>query len=221
MKSLVPVDFDLARCRVELDEFKALLDSHLALTERDHLAPFFKRCQNLTAFIGTRIPEIGPANRLAYEFEVFGDFSSDIILGNFERQVFCAIELEDGRPESVFQQAGAKATAEWGRRFEHGFSQLVDWFFAWDDHKATAGFAKHFGHGHVDFYGMLVIGRSADISPADQTRLRWRSGRVTINTHKIYCRTYDELYESLDKDWRLLSFTQQTTGPGADESAPH
>jgi hypothetical protein len=67
---------------------------------------------------------------------------------------------------------------------------------------------------------MLVIGRSADISTADQTRLRWRSGRVTINTHKIYCRTYDELYESLDKDWRLLSLTEQTTPPAVNEASP-
>jgi hypothetical protein len=220
MKSLAPVDFDLRRCRAELDEFKDVLDSHSELTERDHLAPLFKRCPNLTAFIGTRIPEIGPANRLAYEFEVFGDFASDIVLGNFERQAFCAIELEDARPDSLFQRVGVKATTEWGRRFEHGFSQLVDWFFAWDDHKSTAGFAKHFGHGHVEFYGMLVIRRSADIAPADQTRLRWRSGRVTINTHKFYCRTYDDLYESLDKDWRLLSLTEQTTTPEVNDASP-
>jgi hypothetical protein len=130
MKSLVPVAFDLRQCRAELDEFRVLLDSGTALTERDHLAPLFRRCPNLTAFIGTRIPGIGPANRLAYEFEVFGDFASDIVLGNSERQAFCAIELEDARPDSVFQRVGAKATTEWGRRFEHGFSQLVDWFFA-------------------------------------------------------------------------------------------
>ena len=204
MKSLAPFAFDMLRCRPELDEFKALLDSRSALTEREHLAPLFKRCPNLTAFIGTRIPEIGPADCLGYEFEVFGDFASDVVLGNVQRQTFCAIEFEDAGPESVFHQAGTKATTEWGRRFEHGFSQLVDWFFAWDDHKSTAGFAKHFGHGHVDFYGMLVIGRSADISAADRTRLRWRSSRVTINTHKVYCQTYDELYETLDQDWRFL-----------------
>jgi hypothetical protein len=220
MKSLAHVDFDLRKCRAELDEFKALLDSTSDLNEREHLAPLFKRCQMLTAFIGTQFPEIGPANRLAYEFEIFGDFAPDIVLGNIDRQAFCAIELEDAQPGSVFQKVGTKATTEWGRRLEHGFSQLVDWFFAWDDHKATAGFAKHFGHGHVDFYGMLVIGRSKGIAPADHTRLRWRSGRVTINTHKIYCRTYDELYEFLDKDWRLLSLTQQTPGATAGEKSP-
>jgi Domain of unknown function (DUF4263) len=88
---------------------------------------------------------------------------------------------------------------------EHGFGQLVDWFFSFDDHKNSAAFTKHFGYGHIEFFGMLLIGRTGDLSEHDRTRLRWRSGRVTINTHKVYCRTYDELYESLQNDWRLLS----------------
>jgi hypothetical protein len=55
----------------------------------------------------------------------------------------------------------------------------------------------------------LLIGRSADIIDHDRTRLRWRSGRVTVNTHKVSCRTYDELYEVLNSDWRLLSLMTQ------------
>jgi Domain of unknown function (DUF4263) len=210
MKSLDAISFDLNRCRTELDRFKELLDSETVLVEREHLLPLFKDSPHLTPFIGTRIPEIGPADRLAYEFQVFGDFAADIVLGNFGRQTFCAIELEDAGAESVFHRAGAKATTEWGRRFEHGFSQLVDWFFAWDDHKSTTGFAKHFGYGHIEFYGMLLIGRSAGMSDIDRTRLRWRSDRVTVNSHKVYCRTYDELYDSLDEDWRMLSFASKS-----------
>ncbi len=213
MKSFQPLEFDLSRCRDELDRFKLLLDSRRELAEREHLKPLFQSCPHLTAFIGALVPEIGPADRIAHEFQVFGDYSADIVIGNSERQAYCAIELEDAQPDSVFRPVGRKATSEWGRRFEHGFSQLVDWFFAWDDHKSSEGFAKQFGYGHVEFYGLLLIGRTAGISEADRTRLRWRSGRVSVNSHKVYCRTYDDLYQSLDKDWRLLSLTTRPSSP--------
>jgi hypothetical protein len=32
---------------------------------------------------------------------------------------------------------------------------------------------------------------------------------VTVNTHKVYCRTYDELYDTLNNDWRLVSQVSQ------------
>ncbi len=216
MKALAAHTFDRAACRTELDEFKALLDTHSTLTERDHIQPLFKRCRNLTALIGAQVPEIGTVNRLASEFQIFGDFAADLVVGNVDRRTYCAIELEDAEPGSIFHRAGAKATPEWGRRFEHGFSQLVDWFYAWDDYRGTAGFAKHFGHGLVEFYGMLLIGRSADLSPAEQDRLRWRSKRVSVNTHKVFCWTYDDLFALLDHDWRLL---EQSTEPASKAPA--
>jgi hypothetical protein len=210
MKALDAHVFDPAKSRTELDEFKALLDAHPALAERDHLMPLFKWCRHLTALIGTQIPGIGTPDRVASEFQVFGDYAADLVIGNSDLAVFCAIELEDAGPDSIFHRAGAKATPEWGRRFEHGFSQLVDWFYAWDDYRGTAGFAKHFGHGKVEFYGVLLIGRSADLSPADRDRLHWRSQRVSVNTHKVFCWTYDDLYTLLDRDWRMLAEAKPT-----------
>ena len=218
MKEFKPVLFDPAQCRKELDRFKALLDSRSELSERDDLQPLFKESPQLTAFIGTSIPDIGPANRLANEFQIFGDYSADVVIGNFERKAFCAIELEDARPNSIFNKLDKKATSEWGRRFEHGFGQLVDWFFSFDDHRKTDGFAKHFGYGHICFFGILLIGRSNDVAEHDRTRLHWRSDRVTVNTHNVICRTYDELYEALDSDWRLLSLGSQN--PTVAESVP-
>jgi hypothetical protein len=205
MKELIPITFDLTQCRKELDRFQLLLASKKELSERHDLQPLFKDCPQLAAFIGTSLPDIGPANRLAYEFQIFGDYAADLVIGNYEKKTFCAIELEDARPNSVFNKLEGRATSEWGRRFEHGFSQLIDWFFAFDDHKNSAGFTKHFGYGHVEFFGMLVIGRSSDISEHDRTRLRWRSGKVSVNTHKICCRTFDELCEGLNGDWRRRS----------------
>ena len=117
---------------------------------------------------------------------------------------FVTIDFDVVQCRKELDRLRNKSTTEWGSRFEHGFSQLVDWFFSFDDHKNSAGFTKHFGFGHIEFFGMLLIGRSRDISDHDRTRLRWRSGKVSVNTHKVYCRTYDDLYETLNSDWRLF-----------------
>lgn len=204
MKQFDVLDFDPAQCRTELDAFQNLLGSKQELSERDDLLPLFQNSRQLSAFIGSQFPDIGPANRIAYEFQIFGDFAADLVIGNFERKTFCAIELEDASTNSLFNKPKGKATSEWGRRFD-GFSQLVDWFFSFDDYKQTAGFGKHFGYGHIEFFGLLLIGRSNDVSEYDRRRLRWHETQVSVSTHKIYCRTYDDLYEALDSDWRLLS----------------
>jgi hypothetical protein len=101
-----------------------------------------------------------------------GDFAADLVLGNRETGVFAVIEFEDGKPDSIFTRPRKKATTEWSRRFEHGFSQLVDWFAALDDFKKTDRFAKDFGHGHVTFIALLILGRSAGVTDHDRGRLR-------------------------------------------------
>jgi hypothetical protein len=220
MKEWLTVVFDPAQCRRELDQFAALLAAKQELSERDDLLPLFRSSPQLAAFIGTSFPNLGPADRVAFEFPVFGDFVADILIGNFESKTFCAIELEDARPNSVFGKGTGRATPEWGRRLERGFGQLVDWFFALDDHKNSAAFAKHFGYGHIDFFGMLLVGRSSDLAEHERTRLRWRSGRLSVNTHKVYCRTYDELCDSLNKDWRLRAMLSSGPGEAAGPGEP-
>ena len=86
MREFLPIDFDPVRCRAELDRFQILLASQHELSERHDLQPMFQECPQLTALIGGSIPRIGPANRLAYEFPVFGDYVADIVIGNFERK---------------------------------------------------------------------------------------------------------------------------------------
>jgi hypothetical protein len=209
MKDLQTVAFDPTQCRKELDRLQALLASRAELSESDDVQPLFKSCHQLAAFIGTTIPGIGPATRLAFEFDVFGHYTADLVIGDFEKKTVCAIEFEDAREHSVFHKVASRSQKEWGRRLEHGFGQLIDWFYSFDDHKNSTDFAKHFGHEHIEFYGMLLIGRSAHLTDYDRTRLRWRSDRVTINTHKVYCRTYDELLEALNRQWRLFSLIGQ------------
>lgn len=96
-KNLEEVVFSPEKCRAELAAFKKLLDSRKELGERKDIQKFFKRRKQLSAFIGTFAPNIGPAKRLAFEFPFLGDFSADIVLGNNESGTFCVVELEDGK----------------------------------------------------------------------------------------------------------------------------
>lgn len=203
MKDFADVVFNPAKCLRELTAFGKLLHSRRNLSEREDILPFFKTRRQLSAFIGTFAPNIGPATQLAYEFPFLGDFAADLVLGNRDRGEYCVVELEDGRPNSIFAKVGRKSTREWSRRFDHGFSQLVDWFFHLDDLKKTSRFAKDFGHGHVKFFGLLVIGRSAGLSVSDRERLKWRTEKVRVDSHSIDSLTFDELYEYLR---RRMSF---------------
>jgi hypothetical protein len=197
-KNLEEIVFDPSRCRTELAALKRLLDSKKELGERKDIQQFFKRRKQLAAFIGTYAGDIGPANQIAFEFPFAGDFSADIVLGNKNKSTFCVIEFEDGRLNSILRKVPNKSMTEWSPRFEHGFSQLVDWFCMLDDFKKTDRFAKDFGHGHVRFVALLVLGRSAGLSEHDRKRLRWRAEKIRVDSHAVECLTFDDLYDDLN-----------------------
>lgn len=151
----------------------------------------------MAAFAGSYSFEIPHVDRISFQFPVFGDFAADLVVGSYERRRYCFVEFEDAGEDSVFARSGDKTTREWSRRLEHGFGQLVDWFYLLDDMRNTQRAAQDFGHGHKRFYGLLVIGRSAGLSADEQNRLDWRSDRLLVNSHKIVCLTYDDLYTAL------------------------
>lgn len=212
-KDFTEVAFDSVRFKEELGRFDALLKSKTILTERE-VQEFFKASQHLTAYIGTTFGNIGVARHVAYEFEILGDYVADIVFGNREKQ-FCFVELEDGGLDSVLEKVGRKSTKEWARRFEHGFSQIVDWFCHLDDFKKTDRFHRNFGYGHIDFVGLLLIGRNAGLSTDDLRRLRWRTHNVIVNSHPVICMTYDDLYKELSEGYERYSaaFKAETVAP--------
>jgi hypothetical protein len=201
MKDFLDLSFNPAQCQGELNQLGELLTSKKNLSEKKDLQPFFKARLQLTAFIGSFVPDIGLANHLAFEFPVHGDFVADIVVGNKERHAYCLIELEDASHDSVFTAVKGKATREWSRRLEHGFGQLVDWFHALDDQKNTQRFAKDFGYGHIRLSGMIILGRSDALTEDERNRPKWRSDKILVNSNSIRCFTFDDLYRDLS--WRL------------------
>lgn len=193
---LVQVKFDFAQCRKQVNELGALL-LRPELSEKDDILPFFRARDQLCAFIGTYAPEIGRDLHIAREFSLVGDFTADLVVGSKDRSAHLAVEFEDGRRQSIFRTVQGRTTKEWSPRFEHGYSQIIDWFATLDDFKKTDKFEREFGKGHVTFTGLLVVGRDSGVSDDDRVRLKWRSNRVVVDSHRIYCVTFDDLYRTL------------------------
>ena len=196
-KQLEPVSFDLARFQQELTALDNLLKRRASLKEREVVLPFFRNRHHLAAALGSYSSHLTLATELAFEFPLFGDFTTDLILGSRSKGAFCLVEFEEGSSDSIFKKQPKRGEPEWSARFEHGFSQLVDWFYRLADLKGTDSFCKAFGYGHVHFSALLVIGRDAGLNDAKRTRLRWRTEKVLIDSHAVNCVTFDELAATL------------------------
>ncbi|HET6884101.1 MAG TPA: Shedu immune nuclease family protein [Pirellulales bacterium] len=203
MKKLADVAFDPAKGAQELREFADLLASRAELAERADIQQFFRERRHLCALVGSCGPHGSVADCLAFEFPIVGDFSADLVAGNREPRAFLFVELEDAKQNSVFTRAGERAARDWSPRFNHGFSQLVDWFCSLDDFKRTRRFSRDFGGGHVRFSGLLVIGRSANMDDDERQRLSWRADKVKVDSVHVGCMTYDDLYNALSFRMRV------------------
>ena len=103
-----------------------------------------------------------------------------------------------------------RKTSSWAARLEHGFSQIVDWFWLLDDQRQTSAFEAFFGTRQVDLFALLVVGRERDLSTAERQRLTWRRSRVVVNLQHVFCCTFDELAVDLRK--RLYAFVPTAGG---------
>jgi len=80
------------------------------------------------------------------------------------------------------------------RSFERGFSQVVDWFYVFDDFRQNDEFRTKFGSSNVSFIGALIIGRDDHFrDESEKNRFQWRKNNILVGSKKIVCMTYDEL----------------------------
>lgn len=205
---LQPFDFALAQCERELEDFRALLDAHPELSESDDLLPFFRARPHLIALAGSLNPHLTLIDRVAPEFDLFGNFRCDWIVGDSQSQVFTLIEFEDARVNSIFELS-VRYCDDRGQRFEHGFSQLVDWFWMIDAYPGNPDFNRRFGSSRPTFAGLLAVGRRAFLQDHHVERLRWRLDRVLANSQKVTCFTFDNLF-----DFSAAAFASCEAGVG-------
>jgi len=197
MKEFETIDFDIEKCRIELSEFGTLLTSRPILKERDDILPFFKARKQLSSLIGVYHPGVMVVDRIAHELPLFGDFSCDLVVGDFRNSSFLFVEFENAEPESIFVKKGLKTTPEWSPRLEHGFSQIVDWFFKLRDQNSTTEFENRFGSRELNVMGLLILGRREELSLREMRRMKWRETHVIVDSKTVYFRTFDDLFDQL------------------------
>lgn len=192
--TLTPLVFSYEQCLKEAQEFKAFLGSQTTLKERDEVLPFFKARQHLSAFLCVNNARAVQYDRVAHEYPMFGAFTCDLVAGDWARSAFVFVEFENAAENSVFVQK-TRATPEWSPRFEHGFSQILDWFYKMDTQRHNPEFETRFGSRDVHVSGLLVVGRKQDYTPRERDRLTWRHQHVTVHGKQIYSMTFDDLCE--------------------------
>jgi hypothetical protein len=199
MRTFVLHRLDPAALATELDDLDALLGSGAKLRERAEIAPFFKARPNLCAALSLMNAAVEAPNRIAHELDLFGDFACDVASGDSEANAYTLVEFEDAREHSVFSRPEpGKTMRRWSPRFEHGFSQLVDW--AWrisTEGSSSDAFRRIFGNSHPTIHLLLIVGRDADLTKDDLDRLRWRANHTVLGAFRMSCYTFDQVLASL------------------------
>jgi hypothetical protein len=131
--------------------------------------------------------------QIATEYDIFGDFTCDLAIGDSVSKTFLLIEFEDAKRNSLFVTKPGKSTPEWGPRLEHGFSQIIDWFWKINDMETSRDYSHRFGGDcdEVDIHGLLVIGRDQHLEPREKARLKWRQKHTIVHSKKIKNIRYD------------------------------
>ncbi|MFO0863930.1 MAG: DUF4263 domain-containing protein [Gemmataceae bacterium] len=205
MKLFDTFTFDYEECRNQLEEFRTLMNNKSSLSEKSDVLPLFQKSRQLAWFFSSFNTRIRTVDRFAREFDVFGDFSADLAIGDSAAGEYCFIEFEDARTNSVFDRKGTKATRDWGARFDHGYSQIVDWIHKINSAACSTDNLKRFARYEIDYETVLVIGRNSHLDPSEVQRLKWRSNFVSVGGKKVHCITFDDLLSQFDAEMVTLS----------------
>lgn len=201
MAVLTPLSLNKQQVKADLKAFHALLNDPAkpSLEERRDILPFFRARPHLCAFMSMYNPNITHYKKinLVCEFGIFGDHVADLVVGDATNHAYCFIEFEDATETSIFKKT-PKLTPEWSTRFEHGFSQLVDWILWLENNKGNTAFQTRFNARSIRYNMLLVIGRDKHIaSQGLKERLDWRTEQVVVASKKFHCITFDGLYNDL------------------------
>lgn len=212
MKTFDRLVFDPAQCLQEVTELGKWLERRPQVEEKKHILPFFRKRRQRSAFIALYNSNVIRLDRIAFEYPLFGDLTCDLVIGDSVKKAYCFIEFEDASPSSVFVKQGKKATREWSSRLDHGFSQIIDWFYKLDDLKKSDDFAARFGARSISYTGVLIIGRDHYFLPGEKERLVWRRTNVIVASQAIQVVTFDGLCEDLKGRLETFSLTASARG---------
>lgn len=200
MKVLEPLSHDFVASKRELQELKVLLQSKQDLDENADILPFFRDHKQLCALLA--VAHSMKPDRIAFEFPIVGDFVTDLVIGEWAKE-YLLIEFEDAKPASLFKQGG-RATSSWAPRVSSAFFQIIDWLWKLDDQTNTSDFQHRFGSRQPEIKAIILIGRNASLSDIDRSRLEWMTGKVVIDSSKVFIYTFDDLLALLEDKLQLF-----------------
>lgn len=133
----------------ELDDFAVFLAGHTTLDERRDVLPFFRAHRQLSLFLGSYDVKLEDYDRVAHEYRLWGQFTADLVVGDWSNKSYCFVEFEEAKRDSVFATT-RRQTREWGSVIERGYSQIVDWFWLLDAERDTQTYEMKFGARRVE-----------------------------------------------------------------------
>uniref|UniRef100_B8HR01 Shedu protein SduA C-terminal domain-containing protein n=1 Tax=Cyanothece sp. (strain PCC 7425 / ATCC 29141) TaxID=395961 RepID=B8HR01_CYAP4 len=205
MITLSPSKLDINQCDQQIHELQSFLtaNSEIEETGGNGLQKFFSDRPNLILLLGSWSYGLVPAF-YGSEVSLFNEFRADFVVASVSHNKFVFIEFEDAKQDSIFKlksRGPANTSYEWSNRYEHGLSQVIDWYYRMDDYERTNKFEEYFGYSQISYTGLLVIGRDQFIQQTGlMKRFRWRSSKTIINSRPLHCMTFDQLLaESREK----------------------
>jgi hypothetical protein len=194
MKHFDVLVFDQKTYERELADFEQLLNDSTTLNEQADILPFFRARRHLCAQITSIVFNFNfnQVDRIAFEYDLFGDFVSDLVVGSTQTNDYCFIEFENASVDSIFTKKKGRYESYYSCRFEQGYSQIADWFYQLND-VSESQITKRFNTPKINFYGVLIIGRSSFLSETEQKRLTWRRRNFVVNSQHILIYTFDQL----------------------------
>jgi hypothetical protein len=192
MKHFDTFVFDQQTYERELADFEQFLNNSTTLHERADILPFFRDRRHLSSRITSVVSSFNQANRIAYEYDLFGDFVCDLVVGNSQTNDYCFIEFENASVDSIFTKKKGRYEPYYSCRFEQGYSQIADWFYQLND-VSESQMTKRFNSPKINYYGILIIGRSTFLSDTEKKRLTWRRRHFVVNSQHILIYTFDQL----------------------------
>src|SRR5438477_19936 len=106
MKTFQSVTWNADAARAERDRFRELLATQDVLAESQHVLPLLRQSPQLALCLGNLYTLGAECDRIAFEYDLFGDFACDLAVGTQTHKAFVFVEFEAADPESIFRRQG-------------------------------------------------------------------------------------------------------------------
>ncbi|MFN3014466.1 Shedu anti-phage system protein SduA domain-containing protein [Vibrio coralliilyticus] len=198
MQIFIPCSFDISQATDGLDKLDTLLSQKPEIGESE-LQNIFEENESLIFLMGLEFDLVKPAIYNA-ETSIFRKYRTDFVIASENGEQMSLVEFEEAKLESIFTMNENKRSVryDWSNTFEHGVSQISDWFYMLSRKNGTKDMEDEFGWQESKYKGFVVVGRDAGIGCSERrNRLGWRIANTVINSKHIDFYTFDSLYRAL------------------------